>query len=91
MNNQKGYTFVDFLIQLIFVVLFVIILVWLFPTKDYLKNNFNETLFYEKDSDVSDSTFVNNINNMMEASKSYFGYNVSLPEALGEEVTITLQ
>lgn len=90
MNNQKGYTFVDFLIQLIFVVLFVIVLVWLFPTKDYLKNNFNEIEFYEKDTDVSDSTFVNNINNVLEASKSYFGYNVSLPEDLGEEKTITL-
>ena len=91
MNNQKGFTFVDFLIQLIFVVLFVIVLVWLFPTKDYLKNNLNnETIFYEKDTDVSDSTFVNNINNMMEASKSYFGYNVALPEKIGEEVTVTL-
>lgn len=90
MNNQKGYTFVDFLIQLIFVVSFVIVLVWLFPTKDYLKSNFNESNFYEKDADVSDSIFVNNINNVFEASKSYFGYNMSLPEDLGEEKTITL-
>ena len=37
---EKRTTFVDFLIQLIFIILFVILLVWLFPTKDWLKENY---------------------------------------------------
>ena len=40
MNENKKMSFVDFLIQLIFIILFVMLLVWLFPTKDWLKENY---------------------------------------------------
>ena len=75
---EKRTTFVDFLIQLIFIILFVILLVWLFPTKDWLKENYfnNGEYNYERETIINDSKYVDNINNMLEASKSYFGYDV---------------
>lgn len=90
---EKRSTFVDFLIQLIFVILFVILLVWLFPTKDWLKNNYfnNGSYSYEKETTVEDAKYIDNINNMMDASKSYFGYNVNLPENIDDTVSVTLQ
>lgn len=93
MNENKKMSFVDFLIQLIFIILFVMLLVWLFPTKDWLKQNYFNTeddYIIEKDSTISDSKFVDNINNMLDASKDYFGYNVNLPEKIGDTVLVTL-
>ena len=93
MNENKKMSFVDFLIQLIFIILFVMLLVWLFPTKDWLKENYFNTednYIIEKDSTISDSKFVDNINNMLDASKDYFGYNVNLPEKIGDTVLVTL-
>lgn len=90
--EQKGTTIVDFLIQLIFIVIFVVLLVWLFPTKDWLKENyFGNTYVEEKETIIDDEKFVNNINNMLEASKNYFGYNVNLPENIDDTVKVTLQ
>lgn len=88
--NQKGTTFVDFLIQLIFIIIFVILLVWLFPTKDWLKENYFGSSYIEKETTVSDEKFVTNINNMLEASKNYFGYYVNLPEDIDDSVKVTL-
>lgn len=93
MNENKKMSFVDFLIQLIFIILFVMLLVWLFPTKDWLKENYydvDDDYIIEKDSTISDSKFVDNINNMLDASKDYFGYNVNLPENIDDTVTVTL-
>ena len=93
MNENKKMSFVDFLIQLIFIILFVMLLIWLFPTKDWLKQNYfgNESDYVtEKETTISDSKFVDNINNMLDASKDYFGYNVNLPEKIGDTVTVTL-
>lgn len=89
---EKRTTFVDFLIQLIFIILFVILLVWLFPTKDWLKENYfnNGEYNYERETIINDSKYVDNINNMLEASKSYFGYDVNLPENIGDTVSVTL-
>lgn len=90
--EQKGTTFVDFLIQLIVIILFVILLVWLFPTKDWLKENyFGNTYIEEKETTIDDEKFVTNINNMLEASKNYFGYNVNLPENIDDTVKVTLK
>ena len=88
---EKRTTFVDFLIQLIIVIIFVMLLIWLFPTKDWLKENyFSSGESYEKETVVSDSKYVENINNMLDASKSYFGYDVNLPENVGDTVSVTL-
>ena len=92
MNEQKRRTFIDFLVQLIFIILFVILLVWLFPTKDWMKQNYfnnGETYIEEKETTIKDQTFVDNINNIMEGAKSYFGYEVNLPED-DETVEVTL-
>lgn len=89
--SQKGTTIVDFIIQLIIIILFVIILVWLFPTKDWLKENYFGNTYIEKETVIDDEKFISNINNMLEASKNYFGYNVNLPEKIDDNVKVTLQ
>ena len=91
MNEQRKNTVIDFLVQLIFIILFVILLIWLFPTKDWLKQNYfnNGSYIEEKESVITDQTFVDNINNMMEGAKSYFGYDVNLPED-DQSVEVTL-
>ncbi len=88
MNEQRKRSFIDFLVQLIFIILFVILLIWLFPTKDWMKENYfngNGGYVEEKESTIEDQTFVDNINNMLEGAKSYFGYDVNLP---GEDETV---
>ena len=91
MNEQKKRTFIDFLVQLIFIILFVILMIWLFPTKDWMKENYfnkdGNSYIEEREVIIEDQTFVDNINNMLEGAKSYFGYDVNLP---GEDETVSV-
>ena len=39
-ERKNSMSFKDVILQLMLVVLFVLIMIWLFPTKNYLKDNF---------------------------------------------------
>ena len=92
MYNERNSEFSirDIVLQLLFVVLFVFILLWLFPTK----TDINKLANKNNKGDVSlDALYVRifneNVLNMKEAGKDYFTTE-RVPKKIGDKVTITL-
>ncbi len=77
-STKAGHKFPvkDFLIKLVLIVIFVLLLMWLFPMP-------NMTPFY-------DSVYRNNINEMKEVAKDYYT-NERLPKNVGDSVKMTLK
>ena len=57
-ERRESFSVRDLILQVLFIVLFVFILIWLFPTKDYMKkyikdnNKGNSTQIIQSDFDV---------------------------------------
>ena len=75
-TNNRGRSIISALIKLLILVVFIFLLVWLFPTKESLKP-------------LYDDIFRNNINSMKDAAETYFT-NDRLPKKVGDKVKITL-
>jgi len=75
-NNEKNYFFRNLIVKILLVLLFVFLLMWLFPMP-------NLNPFYDK-------IFTQNINEMTDAAKSYFTVT-RLPKEEGEVKTLTLK
>ena len=83
-NENKGFTVRDILIQLLIIILFVFLLVWLFPTKASFKG-------FNKKIDILTSTiYGTNIQTMKEAAVSYYT-NERLPQAINDVERLTLK
>ncbi len=85
----------DIVLQLLLVILFVFIMIWLFPTKNYLEDNFvgKEELNNELSAKLESlygRLFVDNIETMSGAAKGYFT-NERLPKNTGDSVTLSLK
>ncbi len=77
-SNERGSRFniLDLVVKIIFFILFVLVLLWLFPKVP------NMTPFYS-------NVFRENISYMQEAGESYFTDD-KMPKEIGDEVKITL-
>lgn len=75
-NYKLGFDWKNIFIKVILLILFIILIIWLFPNK-------NIDTFY-------DSVFNNNIQTMKEAARNYFTVD-RLPTNIGESTTLTLQ
>ena len=84
-DGNSGFIFKNILLKLLFIVVIIFLIVWLFPTKNYVKNLIDQKLNTSKEI-----VFNNNINNMKDAAKSYFTSD-RLPSKEGESKTITLK
>lgn len=84
-EGNSGFIFKNILLKLLFIVVIIILIIWLFPTKNYVKNLIDQKLNTSKEV-----VFNNNINNMKDAAKSYFTLD-RLPSKEGESKTITLK
>ena len=83
-NENKGFTIKDILIQLVVIVLFVFLLVWLFPTRANLGG-------LNKKIDILTGTlYGHNIQTMKEAAISYYT-NERLPQAINDVERLTLK
>lgn len=90
-NNSK-FTVKDVFLQLLFMVLFLFILMWLFPTKEFVTNYVDGALdkkLEQKLDPIYERFFNENISAMQEAGKSYFT-NARLPQKVGNKEKITL-
>lgn len=92
MYNERNEEFSirDIILQLLFVVLFVFILLWLFPTKsdiNKLANNNNNNVGSLEP--IYARIFNDNILNMKDAGKEYFTTE-RVPQKIGDKVTLTL-
>lgn len=83
-DERERFSIKDVVLQVILVVLFVFLLLWLFPTKSYVDNKIDSKLepFYNQ-------IFTTNINNMKEAAISYFT-TPRLPKNIGDKEKLTL-
>lgn len=86
MNEERNtFSLRDVIFCLLFIILFVFILLWLFPSKAYLNGNYNKNNKVE-----SNQVFNNNINTMKDAAISYFTTS-RLPKKIGDSVDLTLK
>lgn len=89
MENNNGFTLKDVIFNLLFIILFVFILLWLFPSKFYL-NEYGMNGGYLSDETQTNQVFNHNITTMKEAAISYFTTS-RLPKKVGDKVTMTLR
>ena len=86
MYNERSdrFSIKTVIVQFLFVALFIFLLLWLFPSKNYIKDNeeTNLDVFYDR-------IFVENIILMKDSAKSYYT-NPRLPQKVGDKVKMTL-
>lgn len=83
-EERSGFAFKDIILRLLFIVLLIFIVIWLFPTKNYVKN-----LIDQKLGTSNNQVFNTNIETMKDAALAY--YNGSrLPEEEGKTKKLTL-
>ena len=73
---RLGINWKDIIVKIILVILFIILLLWLFPRNDL-------GVFY-------DSVYTNNINTMRDAAEKYYTGS-RLPSTVGESKSMTLK
>lgn len=103
-ERRETFSVKDIILQILLVVLFVLLLVWIFPTKSYVRKLFNSsTPKVEETVPVSSSAseleklavlynqiFANNVAIMKEAAIGYYT-NERLPQNVGDSDKMTLQ
>lgn len=100
-ERRDTFSVRDIILQILFVILFVLILLWLFPTKGYVKkliNNKGEQNVkveasqsdIDKLSVLYNQIFANNIKAMKDAAIGYYT-NERLPKNIGDSEKMTLQ
>lgn len=81
-NERKdNFSIRDVMLQILFVIIFVFILMWIFPTRKQVENLINVPTY--------DNVFNENILAMKEAAKSYYT-TPRLPKKVGDKVSMTL-
>lgn len=90
-ERKESFSFRDIIIQALFVILFIFILIWFFPSKSSIKNDINDAIAGVDITVTEESTriFNENVNSMKEAAKSYFTLD-RLPKNTGDKVVMTL-
>lgn len=83
-ERREGFSIKDVIIQLLFVVLFVFILIWLFPTKNSLKGITNQF------DVLTNRIFNENIQTMKEAAIGYYT-TPRLPKNIKDTKSMTLR
>ena len=88
-ERREKFSFKSFFLTLLLVLLFVFLMLWLFPTKNYVDRKFDS---YDMDriSILYDEIFANNISRMKDAAIGYFT-NERLPKTAGESKKLTLK
>jgi len=79
-ERKNRFSLRDIILQILLLVLFVFILVWLFPTKNFLK---------EQNVVENDKLYTDYMTSMSTAAKDYFTTN-KVPTKVGESVKLTL-
>lgn len=80
-NERKdNFSLKDVILQILFVILFIFLLMWLFPSKQFVKDTVKP---------LYDRIFVENILIMKDAAKGYYT-NERLPQTVGDKASMTL-
>lgn len=79
-ERRENFSIKDIVLQILFVVVFIFILMWLFPSKSFVKESLQP---------LYDRIFNENILMMKDAAKSYYT-TPRLPQKVGDKVSMTL-
>lgn len=88
-ERREKFSFKSFFLTILLVLLFVFLMLWLFPTKWDL-NNLQSNYDLERLSVLYDEIFANNVARMKDAAIGYFT-NERMPQKVGESKKLTLQ
>lgn len=89
-DRKDRFSFRSFFLTLLLVLLFIFIMLWLFPTKSYLDDKLQSSTDIERLSVLYDEIFANNVGRMKDAAIGYFT-NERMPKTIGESKKLTLQ
>ena len=89
-ERREKFSFKSFFLTLLLVLLFVFLMLWLFPTKNYINSKLGSTNDIENLSILYDEIFANNVARMKDGAVGYFT-NERLPKTVGESKKLTLQ
>jgi len=89
-EEKNSFSLRTLILQLLTVLLFVFIMIWLFPTKNYMENNYvTEDELIQRLESIYGRLFADNVDTMRTAGKSYFTTE-RVPKKVGDSVTLTL-
>ena len=88
-ERREKFSFRSFFLTILLVLLFVFLMLWLFPTKWDVKD-LQSTYDLERLSVLYDEIFANNVSRMKDAAIGYFT-NERMPKKIGETKKLTLQ
>ena len=88
-DRRERFSFKSFFLTILLVLLFVFLMLWLFPTK-WDVNKLQSTYDLERLSVLYDEVFANNVARMKDAAIGYYT-NERLPQKIGESKKLTLQ
>lgn len=89
-ERKEKFSFKSFFLTLLLVLLFVFLMLWLFPTKSYVDEKLQSTYDLERLEVLYDEIFANNVERMKDAAIGYFT-NERMPQTVGESKKLTLQ
>src|SRR5574344_124710 len=87
-ENREGFSIRDVFIQLLFIILFVFILVWLFPTKSNVNNQFADV--NSKLDALTSGIFNDNLQTMKDAAVGYYTTE-RLPQNINDVKSMSLK
>jgi len=88
-ERKEKFSFKSFFLTILLVLLFIFLLLWLFPSKWDVKN-LQSTYDIERLSVLYDEIFANNVSRMKDAAIGYFT-NERMPKKIGDSEKLTLQ
>lgn len=88
-ERREKFSFKSFFLTILLVLLFVFLMLWLFPTKWDVKD-LQSTYDLERLAVLYDEIFANNVARMKDAAIGYFT-NERMPQKIGESKKLTLQ
>lgn len=84
-ENQSTFKLKGVILKIMLILLVIFIIIWLFPTKDYVSNLINQKL-----GTSTEQVFNNNVNTMKNAALSYYTGS-RLPQKNGDTAKLTLK
>ena len=89
-ERKEKFSFKSFFLTILLVLLFVFLMLWLFPTRSYVDQNLQSTHDIERLEVLYDEIFANNVARMKDAAIGYFT-NERMPQKVGESKKLTLK